>query len=329
MERNILILAFDGVTLLDVISPAEVFDVANKQVIDSNRPSYKTIIASAQGAPIKSSSGIVINTTDWDTIDPQSIDTVIVPGGGPPTNPPIPTPVLEQLIKLDPYVNRVCSVCTGTFILGAAGLLEGREVTTHWQSAHLFKSMFPNAKLRADSIFVDDGKYWSSAGFTAGIDMALALLEEDEGYQTAIKMARLMVMFLKRSGGQSQFSLPLSVQTSGDKGFSDLHAWVADNLKQKITIRTLADKVNMTPRTFSRRYVEKVGQTPAKMIAEFRMDAACRLLTDTDRSLKNIANLVGYVDEQNMRRAFFKVLEISPNDYRQRFSPRFFKKNDP
>lgn len=319
---TILVLAFDGATLLDIISSAEVFDVANKHIIPKSSAKYETVIASAKGVPVRASSGIVINAVDWDGIDIETVDTVIVPGGGPPTNPPAPKLVVEKLQEIAPNVRRICSVCTGTFILGAAGLLDGRRVATHWLAADLFSETFPNAQLDVNSIFAQDGNLWSSAGFTAGMDMALALLEQDHGYQTAITMARLMVMFLKRSEGQSQFSEPLAMQLRGGDDFSELHAWVADNLRAKLTVEALAEKMGMTTRTFARHYNEKVGQTPAKTITRFRLDAACKLLAETTKSSKEIANRVGFGDEQNMRRTFTRTFGVSPGHYRQRFSPR-------
>lgn len=324
-SKKFVILAFDGVTLLDVIGPAEVYDVAKKEVLQAKASTYQTIIASAKGAPVRSSSNIVINATDWDTIDPTTVDTIIVPGGGPPSDPPTPASVVSRLQEFAPHARRICSICTGTFILGAAGLLDGRKVTTHWQAAKRFEELFPEAQLDSDPIFVRDGEIWSSAGFTAGMDMALALMEEDEGYQTAVQLARLLVMFLKRSGGQSQFSLPLSVQTTGGEDFSDLHAWISENLKQKITVEQLAQKAGMAPRTFARRYLKKVGQTPAKMICNLRLEAACQLLAETGNSMQEIADKTGYVTEQNMRRSFMRSLGVSPIGYRQRFPARSLK----
>lgn len=315
-----LILGFDGVTMLDIVGTAEVYSVANDYVLKSSSRNYRTVIASTNGAPIKSWSGLVINSVDRDTIDPRTIDTIIVPGGGPPNDPPIPQDVVEYLKLNAHHARRICAICTGTFILAAAGLTRGKNVTTHWSAADSFRRQFPHTDLDVESIFTKDGNIWSSAGFTAGLDMALALLQEDEGYDTSISMARLLVMYLKRSEGQAQFSEPLSAQLAGGEGFSQLHSWIANNLTQNLTVDRMAEQVRMTPRTFARKYQAQLGYTPAKMVSRFKLDAACSKLIESNLSLKVIASETGYKDEQNMRRAFKRHLSVGPSEYRSRFS---------
>jgi len=321
-KRTNLILAFDGVTLSDIIGPAEIFEVANRFALENQSHHYETVIATSKGAPIKSWSGLVLNAVDLDEIDPETIDTILVPGGSPPTDPPIPAAIVDFLKKNGHHARRICAICTGTFILAESGLTQGHNVTTHWQAADTFSERYPNTNLDVDSVFLKDQSIWSSAGFTAGLDMALALIQEDEGYETAIGLARMLVMFLKRTEGQSQFSAPLSSQLKGGEDFSDLHQWVSNNLTRRLTVEELAKKSNMTPRTFARKYRSKLGYTPAKMVDRFRLDAACEMLNQTDYSLKVISVKTGYSDEQNMRRSFDRLLGLGPREYRKRFSKR-------
>jgi len=216
-------------------------------------------------------------------------------------------------------VRRLCSVCTGAFLLAAAGQLEGRRVATHWAWLNRLKTRHPTLNVDAESIFIRDGGLWTSAGVSSGIDLTLALIEEDYGPRVAIDAARHMVVFMKRAGGQSQFSVPLAAQTK-DQAFVELHAWMAANLASDLSVGQLASQARMAPRTFARAYATKVGRTPAKTVELMRIEAACRALEETDLPLKSIALRTGHGDEQTLRRAFQRHLATNPATHRLRFS---------
>lgn len=205
------------------------------------------------------------------------------------------------------------------FVLGSAGLLEERQATTHWRSLDLLAAMHPKTKVRRGPIFVRDGNLWTSAGVTAGIDMALALVEEDHGYRVAMDVARMLVVFLKRPGSQAQFSTPLKTQSAADKRFSELLGWISANPAADLTVDALAERVGMAPRTFARAFVKQLGRTPAKVVEALRLEAAKGALEESVLSLKDVARRSGFGDEQGLRRAFRKELKTTPSEYRERF----------
>ena len=218
-------------------------------------------------------------------------------------------------------MSKPASVCSGTFLLALAGLLEGRRAATHWAMCELLKQRFPSIEVDVDAIFVQQGQVWTSAGVSAGIDLALALVEADCGREVALQVARELVVFLKRPGGQAQFSQVLQAQTADSAGFDALHAWISDNLRDSdLSVERLAAQSHMSPRNFARVYKQKTGRTPAKAIELFRMEAARRMLEDSQRSIEQIAGLCGFGDEERMRCTFHRHLAISPRDYRERFS---------
>ncbi|MES2250310.1 MAG: DJ-1/PfpI family protein [Pseudomonadota bacterium] len=312
----VVILAFDEVTASDITGTADVFAMATRYFLGSATPGYRIVIASIGGQPIRTSSGICMATEPLSQIATERIGTLVVPGGGPPADPPIPADLVAWLAREGCQVPRICGICTGTFLLAEAGLLTNKRVTTHWQAARVMAERYPQGRIEADHIYSRDGELWTSAGFTAGLDLALAVLEEDHGYEIAMEAARSFVTFLKRPGHQSQFSAALSSQIAGDRGFSKLHAWLMEHLADELSVETLADCVGMAPRTFARRYTEQVGRTPAKTIEAFRIEAALRSLAEPTLSLKKIARDCGFGDEQNMRRSFVRVLGVGPDSYR-------------
>jgi transcriptional regulator GlxA family with amidase domain len=214
---------------------------------------------------------------------------------------------------------RVASVCTGAFLLGAAGLLDGRRAVTHWTECKELARRFPAARVEPDPIFVQDGAVWSSAGITAGIDLALALIEQDIGREMALAVARHLVVFLKRPGGQAQFSVALSLQSAEDR-FGPLHHWISNHVGGDLSLPTLARQAGMSERSFSRRYVEATGQAPARAVERLRVETARRLLSDTRLPVKRIAARCGFGSEETMRRSFVRTLAATPQDYRARFS---------
>jgi transcriptional regulator GlxA family with amidase domain len=214
-SHRIVILAFNGVTLVDIVSLADVFHIASTEIPSK---SYDVIVASEQGGLITASSGLQLGTQTLSELDPASIGTlIVVPGGGPATDPPIPTFLANWVRRHSEHFDRICSVCTGAFILAAAGLTENKKITTHWESTQELKRKFPQIDVQADSVFVKDGKIWTSAGFSAGIDVALGLVEDDFGYTTAISVAKKLIVFMKRPEGQPQLSAALSSQSSSGR----------------------------------------------------------------------------------------------------------------
>ena len=216
-------------------------------------------------------------------------------------------------------VRRVASVCTGAFLLAAAGVLDGRRAATHWMYCTKLAQRFPSVRVESDPIFVRDGPVWTSAGVTAGIDLALALVEEDLDRSVALAVARYLVVFLKRPGGQAQFSAALALQTAEDK-FSALHGWINEHLADDLSLSVLASHAGMSERSFSRHYAETTGQTPARAIERLRMETARRLLSDSRTPLKRIAQRCGFASDETMRRSFLRLLAVTPQDYRSRFT---------
>jgi len=217
------------------------------------------------------------------------------------------------------HCRRVASVCTGAFLLAASGWLDGRRVVTHWTRCEQLAAQHPNLRVEANPIFINDGPVWTSAGVTAGIDLALAMVEEDLGRDIALDVARHLVVFLKRPGGQSQFSVTLSLQQQGNR-FDELHAWIAENLTCDLGIPTLAEQAGMSERSFIRHYRADTGQTPARAIDLIRVETARRLLSDTGLPIKRIAANCGFGSEETLRRSFLRAIGVTPQAYRERFS---------
>jgi transcriptional regulator GlxA family with amidase domain len=314
-KRRVLILAFDGVTLVDVVGPADVFDLATRYVLEPGCAGYEILLGSVLGGDIKASNGIFVRTQRLDEIE-GPFDTLIVPGGGPPRTPPVPPDTVAWLANNAASARRLCAVCTGTFLLGAAGLISDRRVTTHWESASVLQEAYPLAIVDAAPIYVRDGSVWTSAGFSAGSDVAVALIEDDFGHHIAIEVARKLIVFLKRTSDLPQISTPLVFQSGSDEMFSRLHAWISANLNSDLSISSLSNFVGMTPRTFARAYAERLGRTPAKTVETLRLEAAFRLLVNSTLPLKRIAFETGFGNEQNLRRTFLRSYDLSPLDIR-------------
>ena len=214
---------------------------------------------------------------------------------------------------------RTASVCTGAFLLAACGLLDGRRAATHWSFCAELGRRYPQVRVESDPIFLRDGPVWTSAGVTAGIDLTLALVEQDLGRTVALAVARYLVVFLKRPGGQAQFSAALSQQMS-DVRFGELHDWMNRHIAEEITLPDLAQRAGMSERSFSRHYTEATGITPARSLERLRVDAARRLLSESRLPLKRISQRCGFGSEETMRRSFIRVLDTTPQEYRARFS---------
>ncbi|MCW2238147.1 GlxA family transcriptional regulator [Azospirillum canadense] len=320
-QKLVAMLAYDGVNLIDVSGPLQTFQTAGRLAREAGLPPpYELRTVSVAGGGVTTGPGLPILTEPLESLDGQPVDTLLVPGGSRNGQPMEEPELVAWLRRRGPEVRRPCSVCTGAFLLADAGLLDGRRATTHWDWADRLSARHPAVTVDPDPIFIKDGPVWTSAGVTAGIDLALALVEADLGHALAIATARQLVMFMKRPGGQSQFSVPLSAQCRSDGAFRDLHAWIAAHLHEDLRIERLAEQAGMSPRTFARLYVAKVGRTPAKTVQAMRLEAACNALERTGAPLKRIAADTGFGDEQTLRRVFQKQYGINPVDYRARFS---------
>lgn len=316
--RPVEILAFPGVQLLDVAGPMQVFASANEHLArrgSSALPYAIRVVAKAERG-IHASAGLGLTTAPLCT--EGAVDTLLV-AGGPGVHTAADDPALLDWLRIRATkARRLASVCTGAFLLAAAGELEGRRATTHWAFCAELAQRFPAITVEPDPIFVRDGHVWTSAGVTAGIDLALALVEEDLGRTLALEIARHLVVFLKRPGGQAQFSAALSLQTADDR-FAALHAWIGENLAQDLSLPVLAQQAGMSERSFSRHYLTATGTTPARAVERLRIDAARRLVSESRLPIKRVAQRCGFGTEETLRRSFLRHLNVSPQEYRARF----------
>jgi transcriptional regulator GlxA family with amidase domain len=316
---NVLFIVYPDIVLLDLAGPLQVFTHARQNA--QSGPAYKTHVASLGGGLTSTNTLLSIETEklgDWRHDTP--LHTLVIIGGDGAMPASADATLLGHIRRLAARAERVCSVCSGAVVLAATGLLDGRRAVTHWEDCGYLAAQYPKVRVEVDPIFIKDGKFWTSAGITAGIDMALALIEEDLGKPAAIAMARSLVTPMVRAGGQSQFSAELDRQARDSDGrFSVLHSWIAAHIGQRISVDDMANACGMSPRNFSRRYTQIMGIPPAKAVESLRVDAARDLLATTDHSIKAIAAACGFQDDERMRRAFLRVINTSPSQYRNQF----------
>jgi transcriptional regulator GlxA family with amidase domain len=319
LPRAVEILAYPAVQLLDVAGPLQVFTSANELAArDGKAPLYVSRVVSAGAPVVTASAGLGLIAAPLPSAQ-AALDTLLV-AGGPGVHAAADDPALLHWVRARAAVaRRIASVCTGAFLIAAAGLLDGRRAATHWLHCAELARRFPAIRVESDPIFVRDGAIWTSAGVTAAIDLALALVEDDAGRSLALAVARHLVMFLKRPGGQAQFSTVLSLQ-SAENRFGALHSWMSARLADDLSLPALARKAGMSERNFSRRYTEATGITPARAVERLRVEAARRLLSDTRQPVKRIAARCGFGSEETLRRSFVRLLAATPHDYRARFS---------
>ena len=317
-SRRVEVLTFPDVQMLDVAGPIQAFTAANERAARPRTPPpYGIRVIAPEGAQIRATSGLAFATDPLP--DPtEPLDTLIVAGGRGVMRAAEDANLVEWLKVRAGAARRTASVCTGAFLLAAAGLLNRRRAVTHWEYCDELSRRYPAVAVESNPIFVHDGPIWTSAGVTSGIDLSLALVEEDLGRALALAVARQLVVFLKRPGGQAQFSAALSLQ-SADERFADLHGWLGDHLGEDLPLSRLAEQARMSERTFLRRYREATGLTPARAIERLRVEAARQLLADTRLSAKRIAARCGFGSEETMRRNFVRLQGVTPQDYRQRF----------
>ncbi|HWV19134.1 MAG TPA: helix-turn-helix domain-containing protein [Rhodocyclaceae bacterium] len=324
--RTVLFVAFPEMGLLDLTGPQTSFWAAGLRLRQLGLPCYDCHTVSLHGGLVRTVEGVELQTRPVADFARKQVDTIVVPGSPHiahliASGDSVAAPLAKWLGRMAKKVRRVSSVCTGAFFLARAGLLENKRAATHWAMCDLLQRCFPALNVDADAIFVREGNVWTSAGVTAGIDLALAMIEDDYGRDVSLFVARELVVFLKRSGGQSQHSPLLQAQTEDSALFDDLHAWIAANLKRvDLNVDTLAAKAHMSPRNFSRVYKQKIGRTPAKSVEIMRLEKARRMLEDSDLNIDQIARECGFGDEEHMRATFQRNLNVSPRDYRKRFS---------
>lgn len=299
-----------------------VFWAASRVRVTRGLPGYQLHTASLEGGLVETIEGLAVDTSRLSEQSELPVDTFIVPGA-----PEICQTLgdyqalVDWLRTASHQARRTASVCSGAFLLAKAGLLDGRRAATHWAMCDTLKRNFPSIEVDADAIFVQQDSVWTSAGVSAGIDMALALVEADCGREVAMHVARELVVYLKRPGGQAQFSELLQSQSEDGAAFDELHLWLAENLgDERLTVDRMAQQAQMSPRNFARVYKLKTGRTPAKAIELFRLEAARRMLESSSRNIDQIARRCGFGDEERMRCAFQRHLSIAPRDYRSRFS---------
>lgn len=316
--RRVWVLASSNGAMLDVCGPFEVLRRATL-LLDAG---YDIVPVTARQRTISLSSGLgfVSRGTLREAAANGLPHTVIVAGGDPRVAQGSDEAEFARWLREHAkYVPRICSVCTGAFVLGEAGLLDGRRATTHWSLLDDLKRRFPRARVADDVLFMRDGPIWTCAGMTAGIDMTLALVEEDLGYQASLAIARFMVLFLRRSGSQRQFSAALAAQQSERQCLRDLQAHIASHLDDDLSIERLAEVCSMSPRNLCRVFRKEIGQSLGQFVRAMRLDEARRLLQDTDLGVSRIASRVGCGDESTLRRWFVEEFGISPAQYRERF----------
>ncbi len=318
--RTVLIIVFDDVQSLDLTGPLEVFAAANEWCAGRGaEPGYAIATASLGGGAVLTSSGLrLLPDADLTTLPPP--DLLIVPGGaGARRRDP---DLVGWLRAHAGAAGRLASVCTGAFLLAEAGLLAGRRVTTHWAHCAELAADYPQVSVDPDPIFISDGDLATSAGITAGIDLALALVEDDLGRDAALAVARALVVFLRRPGSQSQFSAQLSAQVAERRPLREVQQWITEHPAADLSVEALARRASLSPRQFARAFTAETGLPPGRYVDQTRLEAARRHLEDTAASVEQTARACGYGTPEAMRRAFIAALGVSPAEYGRRFRPR-------
>ena len=315
--RSVVIVVYPGVQSLDVTGPLEVFAVANRY-----RPwSYRTtVVARGPVETVRTSSGLGLVIDQPLAAVPGPIDTLVVAGGEGTADALSDAALVAWVRDAAPRSRRVTSVCSGAFLLAAAGLLDGRRATTHWSTCELLARLHPRIEVEGDRIYVRDGHVWTSAGVTAGMDLALALVEDDQGGALALEVARQLVLFTRRGGGQSQFSAQLAVPRAERRPLRDALAHIADHLDADLSVPALARHAAMSPRTFARVFRAEVGTTPAAYVQAVRVEAARRLLETTTDGTAEVARACGFGTVETMHRAFRRTVHTTPGQYRRHFA---------
>lgn len=318
--RHIVLLAVPPAMELDIAGPMAVFSAVNRMPGRCG-PGYEIeLVTTGAEQIVEGVTGLSLVAHRHYHQIREEVDTLLVVGGSGVLTP-CDSAVLARLRAMASRVRRLGSVCTGAFLLAEAGLLDGRRATTHWACACELAARYPQVTVDPNPIWVQDGNVYTSAGVTTGMDLALEFVEQDHGSGVALEVARNLVLFLRRPGGQAQFSVSLSTQASGKNSLFELRAWMAENLNRELSVETLASRAAMSPRNFARAFVRELGITPARYVERLRLEAARRLLEQRDMSLEEIASACGFRSAEPMRRAFLRSLGITPGRYRDHFGP--------
>jgi len=319
--KRIGILGFEGVMALDLVGPFDSFTSAFIEDGTQQTNCYEVIVIGLTHEPFRAESGVIFKPHKTIKNAPP-LDTLIIAGGKGLRVPSTQQAVADWVRKRAPKMRRIASVCTGTYGLAATGLISGRRVTTHWRHAQHLANSFPELKVEPNALYVKDGKFYTCAGITSGIDLSLALIEEDFGPRVALSVARELVVYFKRPGGQEQFSEPLKFQTQAGDRFADLAAWIQGHLQEDLSGEALAERACLSPRHFCRRFKSVFGSTPAAFVETVRLTEARERLTLPDQTIEGVAASVGFKSADAFRRAFERRLGLKPTSYRKHFSLR-------
>jgi transcriptional regulator GlxA family with amidase domain len=321
--RKVAILAFEDVQSLDVTGPLEVLASAHalSRSPDHSERGYEVRVLSRDGAPLRTSSGLEIVPDGDFATTPARLDTLIVAGGLGSRAAGADLATIEWIAHTSARARRTASVCTGVFLLAGAGLLDGRRATTHWAAASELARLHPAVRVDPEPIFLRDGDIWTSAGVTAGMDLALALVEEDHGRDLALAIARHLVLFLRRPGNQAQFSATLAAQEPAREPLRDVRRHIVENLAGDLSVEALAQHAHISPRHFARLFRVETGTTPARFVESVRLEAARRALEDTAKPVAAVASSCGFGTPETLRRSFLRALGVGPAEYRRRFHP--------
>ncbi len=318
--KKIVMLSVPPAQGIDLIGPLEAFGIASRMLEESTgRRGYETeLVTNADDLALPTSGGVrVLAHRHYHEVRGK-VDTVLVCGGAGTRGPRDPA-LLAWLRKLQKQARRLCSVCTGAFLLADAGLLNGKRATTHWRFVESFARKHPGVSWDPNPIFIQDGNVYTSAGITAGMDLALALIEEDYGNALALDVARHMVIFLRRPGSQAQFSVAMSAQAAERKSLQELQVWIAENLAKNLSVDVLAERAAMSARNFTRVFTRELGSTPAHYVEQVRIEAARTQLAATDDSVEQVASRCGFSSAELLRRCFLRHFKVAPSQYRKHF----------
>src|SRR6478672_1784341 len=317
------LIGYDGVQALDLVGPSDAFTIAAQESENGTpRPAYEVVIVGLTNKPFRAESGVIFQP-HVALRDCPALDTLIIPGGKAVRLGTAGKPIAEWILsKGVKRLRRIASVCTGIYALAPTGLLDDRKVTTHWRFADDVARRFPKLRVDPNALFLKDGMFYTAGGITASVDLALALIEEDYGPRVALSVARELVVFLKRSGGQKQYSEPLEFQINSADRFSDLASWMVEHVRSDLSLDALAKRVCLSPRHCARRFKQVFGGTPAAFVENLRLDEARRRLTQRTQTIENVATSVGFKSDDAFRRAFLRRFGVRPSTYRDRFDAR-------
>jgi len=323
-HRHVAMVVCPDCEIVDVAGPMDVFCFANYALrmagqITETESVYSLSLIAEQAGPIKTASGMrILADFAYDDV-PDGIDTLMVTGAPFSVDSWTDQKLVQWLQCMMPKVRRMVSICTGAFLLAENGLLNNRKATTHWLYCEQMARQYRKVQILPDKIFVRDGSIYTSGGVTAGIDLALSLVEEDWGWEAAASVARGMLIFMRRPGGQSQFSSFAFNEAKNRKDFRELQAWIASHPEEDLSVETLADRMAMSPRNFSRVFCHEIGMTPAKFVERTRLEAARNMMLRSDQPMESVAGKCGFNNAEQMRRTFQRFLNITPQEYRANF----------